>query len=186
MMTGCIDARNSYSQCEHQPGLANGHGAYPLSLVHRIAFVSPIRAEAGGKIEHAHFGESHLLQFLVRGADVRAVIIGAAAAIDHHLLVMGERRGALFQFFDAFRPGCRAHQFSAANMALVIKDDWTYIEDYRLLSAAALYGFGQFVRLDTRQIGVGIRLLAGCQESNCQTREYQREFDFRFHSRTVW
>src|SRR5579871_1564448 len=92
-----------------------------LAFGDRIAFLRPVGAEAGGQIEHAHFIETALLQLLICRADVRTVIEGAAAAVDHHESIMREGFGAGAQLLHAFRSADRPDIFGPGNVGLRVK-----------------------------------------------------------------
>src|SRR5947209_9380498 len=153
MLMGSIDARDSYNQCEYQPCLANRH--CHLSFICRIALIRPVSAKAGRKIEDTYLCESHLLQFLVGRLDVGAMVPGAAATIDDHLPVVRQRCGPRFQLLHTFRSGHWSNQFCAANVALVVEDGRANVQNDWFLSRGRLDGFGQFIRLHTRQVSVG-------------------------------
>jgi len=78
--------------------------------------------EVGGEIQHVDVLESHIFQSAIGGPDVRAVLHGAAAAIDDEAGAFRQFCNGRLQGRDAFRFAGRAHKLRTRDVALTIQE----------------------------------------------------------------
>ena len=95
-MRGTIRMKGGMAKTSRRPHML-------VATFNRVAFVGPIRAEVVGQIENFHIGKAHRTQFCICWSEVRAMVQGTTAAIQHNELLARERIHSILQLLDSRR-----------------------------------------------------------------------------------